>query len=59
MKLVKFYEQLKGSKIVHTRSFDCHYMKRSNKTISVHLRKPRDCSVCDQCQRLAKKAKIP
>lgn len=58
------YHQIAGrngkrpSRVVHNDMFDdCHYFRRvhhDDTRILLHERKPRGCTVCDECQRLQK-----
>jgi hypothetical protein len=53
------YWRIGKSRVVHKdeAANDCHYVLRSVTEGEIIYKKPRNCSVCDECQRLEKKAR--
>jgi hypothetical protein len=53
------YWRIGKSRVVHKDlvMHECHYFQRVLKELSATNKKPRNCSYCDECQRLEKKAR--
>jgi hypothetical protein len=53
------YWRIGKSRVVHKHKVadDCHYVIRSVTEGDIIYKKPRSCSVCDECARLEKKAR--
>jgi predicted PilT family ATPase len=53
------YQTAAGSRTSHKSAVSaaCHYFKRIVVIVKDTMTKPRDCSVCDECQRLEKLAR--
>lgn len=54
------YMRFTGSDIVHKTpaAGNCFYVDRATVGWTISKTKPRDCHVCDECQRLEKKARL-
>jgi 7-cyano-7-deazaguanine synthase in queuosine biosynthesis len=53
------YWRIGKSRVVHKDEvkLQCHYWTRSKEDLECYDKKPRNCSVCDSCQLIEKKAR--